>query len=204
MPEFNELGGGALGLNEALGRILGMEKLGPAPTLAPEISPSIDLGRLPDEWAGPAGYKIFLFGAIASAVAGELSYSGISNPAGSNVLVVVEAFMLEGAGTYTLRFRVTDTPTVDAGVIPRDLRWPAAQVGTSHFISGAEAAATGAAMARFSTPAAATAMPAWTACRVVLAPGTNVVIEHGTVNTAFTNNWLWWERRLRAEELSFQ
>lgn len=204
MPEFNELGGGALGLNEGLGRVLGMEKLGPAPTLVPEISPSLDLIDPPDEWRAPLGEKLFWFGTISAAVVGEFSYGGISNPAGSGVIAVVSCVFLEGAGAATVRYRITDTPTVDAGVIPRDLRWPAAQVGTTHYISGAEPAATGAQMGTFTIPAAGAAdLSGWLPINVVLGPGTNVVVERTSNNTALTSIWIWRERRARPEELAF-
>jgi hypothetical protein len=160
----------------------------------------IDLWRLP-EWAYLRGESLMMFGAIASAVAGEFSYNGIENPAGSEEIVVVDELLIEGAGTYNIRFRCTDVPTVSAGVIRRDLRWPAAQVSRSLFISGAEAAGSGANMLRFSLPAAATQQPLWMPLGIVLPPGTNVVVEHGTVNTAFTGNWKWRARAALPGEL---
>jgi hypothetical protein len=190
----------SLGLVKGLSRAVALDQDAGVERFGETLTPVLDIWRQP-EWAFLRDESLLLFGTIASAVAGEFSYNGVSNPADSGMLVVVEAVMPDGAGAYNIRFRDTDTPTVATGVIRRDLRWPAAQVSRSQYISGAEAAGSGASMMRFTLPAAGTAQPPWMALGIILPPGTNVVLEHNTVNTAFTANWLWRERRLLPGEL---
>lgn len=202
MPEFNELGGGALGLNEAIGRALGMEKLAPASTLTPEISVQLELGIPPIEWMMLMGWKRASISLLIANVAAELGYCGILNPAGSGVIAVAQLGASQGSAagalaTYTIRTNITDTPTVNAGIVPDDLRW-GSQLTTCHLITGAEPAGTGGAIGRVAWLPESTQYPR----RFVLGPGTNLVIEHATVNIAFNGELYFFERRARPEELT--
>ena len=201
MALFNELGGGALGLNELLGRVLGMEKLAPAPTLAPELQPVLELFNLPDEFCFPAGVKCASLAQLVPAVAAEQGYIGVRNPTGSGVIARVELFVSEAVGlTYNVRLNSTDpNPTVDQGIIASDTRWGATAVTTCHEFLGSEAVPTGANMGTFEAPNKGIQVypVIW-----ILGPGSNVVLEHGTINTAFRAGFRLRERRARSEELA--
>lgn len=201
MPEFNELGGGALGLNEGLGRVLGMEKLSPAPTLTPEIQAGLDLVYPPEDWWFSLGWRSAGLSQIVPAVAAEFGYLGVRNPAGSGMIITDILLMFcetaAAQAAFNVRSNITDTPTVAAGTISRDLRW-GSSVSHGQLIVGAEGAGTGGNIGRFQILAST---PFLVPVKYTLGPNSNVVVEGIVVNTAFTAGVWWRERRAKPEEL---
>jgi len=199
--DYNSVGARAYGAAEMISRLLGVENPGVLPVVSPEVTPSLELGNLPDELMILAGRRLFGYSQIVPAVAAEFGYIGVSNPANSGVVAVVFLFCTESTGglAYNVRSNNTDpTRTLDAGIICRDLRWTGAT--SCHSILGSEAGSTGANIGRFQPPAATT-LQIWP-LSYVLGPGTNVILANTTANIAFTAGFFGYERSARPEELA--
>lgn len=88
MAVFNEILTGTL--SNVLAKRLGMQTGTPAPSLAPEIMPTLSLEVDRPEWHYLAGSTLASgFGNVPATV-GNLSTVRLNNPANSNVIIVVE------------------------------------------------------------------------------------------------------------------
>jgi hypothetical protein len=196
---FNQIG--AARYARGLRALLGLEDQEGVGSVAPEIMPVIETGQgIRTEDLFVFGYRSYTLVQTLAAVAGEFSYIGLRNLAGSGVLAHVVACIITeptASRTYNIRFDITDTPTTAAGVISSDRR-TGTKVSTVQTITGAEAAATGANMWRV-TKALDDFL--WLPLDIVLAPGFNVAIENTTANDGFTAGFIWKERTLRDDEL---
>lgn len=175
-----------------------------AGSLAPEIMPVAELLNPPIEGRWAAGEKVAALTQIVSNVAGEFGYVGVRNPAGSGMICVARLLVTEttASAAYFIRLNNTDpTRTLDAGIISTDLRWSVALSNATvcRVILGTEAASTGTNVARFFQEA--NKVTVWP-IEYVLPPGTNVVVVHGTANTAFTGGVWFRERPARPDELA--
>ena len=81
-------------LNGLLHKLLDMKEGAPSPTLASDVFPNIVLESDRPEWKFLAGERLGAGYRYDAAVAGQYSHAGLYNPAGSNVLVIVEQMQL--------------------------------------------------------------------------------------------------------------
>lgn len=173
-------------------------------SLAPEIMPTAEMLNPPIEGRWPAGEKVASLVQIVPSVAGEFSYIGVRNPAASGMIVVAELIIggnAGGVGPFFVRLNNADpTRTLDSGIISYDLRWSVAlsNATTARVILGSEAVITGTNIGRLFSALGMTIYP----LEFVLPPGTNVIIHHETVNTAFTGGVRFRERPARPDELA--
>lgn len=171
------------------------------------LMPIIDIWRRP-EWAHVIGERIFMASGVSVAVAAEISFVGIRNVAGSELLLTV--FPIVTFETTALaRARVGPTSATDVdgtvAVFLRDTRQLSilgtGQVGTGEviLITGAGAAVVGT-HEPWNEPCIANErreLPA-----LVLAPDTEFRVYLNTVNTQARASFWGWIRRAKPGELN--
>jgi hypothetical protein len=195
--------------NSPLVRMFGMKIGGAAaPTLAPEVAPSIDVNQMDDA----AMYFVRgekLCGAMVTTIAAAASnYSRfvIRNPADSGVLLITETIGVIGTvKCYAIMTATTvDDATAVLGFV-RDRRWVnAGLTNTSAILSAGNASAVepnaGNGKLWFSQ-----SVPngEYQPLNIVIPPGSALYVYCSSVNTAITNvGILWRERAVAAEELA--
>lgn len=204
--DYNSIGARAYGLAEMISRLLGVENPGVLPVVAPEVTPSLDVGRLPPELMILAGRRPFAFSMTLPAVAAEAGYVGVLNPVDSGVVAVVWLMTTENplgvAMLFNIRLNNTDpTRTLNAGIITTDTRWTGAT--SVHAIQGTEVAVSGANIGRFSAaPSVADNSIIVYPAPIVLGPGTNAIITAPNLNQAWSGGFMGYERSARPEELA--
>lgn len=88
MALYNEILSGRW--NEGLVKLFGLKQGAPAPQLAGEIQPELELSSLPIEYAYLIGERPWSTQGSIAGVGGQRSGITLWNPAGSNTIVVVE------------------------------------------------------------------------------------------------------------------
>lgn len=144
--------------------------------------------------------------AVSAAVAAEFSMCALLNPSASNSLITVKAVDVinraAAGAAYIVRTGLTAGIVWDAFIqgFLSDLRYgPATTVKSTGVVAvDSEAVAHGSLIARLAVPATDTrqAIGPW-----VLAPGTFLLIQHGTVNLECVTTFRWWERAAEPGEL---
>jgi hypothetical protein len=203
MARYNEILVGRY--NRFLQKFLGIKGGPPAPQLATEVSPNLqldDANYLENRWN--QSWRSFGLGSVSPAVAAALSFFRISNLAGSGVIVVIEkAFVGSGTGANQDQLQLTRGPVgAVAGSIGavRDLR-----------ISGGSAAnlTTGSAAAFSGVSLWFANVKSFTTVDVILTQNQEIVLMPNdvltfwgtTVNTPISAGFFWRERALEEGEL---
>jgi hypothetical protein len=198
MAVYNEILTG--GLNQILARRLGVQTGGGAvaPSIAPEIFAMLALEVDRPEWKFLAGERLVGASSGASAMAVVNSYVALSNPAGSNVLAIVERIRVEMGAGSTVAYIFMPNTSLSAGTPVNttvlDGRW----YGAATFVRGALQCST-------STTGG---VPAFTSFYVqeassvrdydspiVLPPGTGIGIVAVTANVAIPRVTFSWRER---------
>jgi hypothetical protein len=111
--------------NGVLHKLLDMKEGAPAPTLATDIFPTIQLEGNRPEWDFLAGIRRCMRYSIDAAVAGQYSHIGLYNPAGSDALVILDRVVFDGAANTTFTGRLATGITWDTLVSGTmiDSRW---------------------------------------------------------------------------------
>lgn len=195
MAIWNEILEG--GLNQALAKRLGMQTASPSPSVSPEIMAGLTLENDRPEWGYLKGEVLGSARAAQVAVAAQFSFGALSNPTGSNLIVVIEKIEVQCPAGSAAIFRVRPVGSV-AGtpVTPqvRDTRW----------IIGTGAARTAANMSVGTAAGLGLEAPfAWAEVGsryeynrpVILRPGSSCVIELGTANVGCNNFAFHWRER---------
>ena len=153
------------------------------------------------EWAFLRGERLQGFQGGITLIAGEFAEVALVNPAGSNVLVVLEYAELRGLA-YAVQVAqeavwAATLTTVLPGGIFRDTRWPATSLGGAARIrTGTDASAVlGTTIDEKSSNVPTIAVP------VILAPGWGVALVAAVVNTTITYVLGWRERKAYPGEL---
>jgi hypothetical protein len=159
------------------------------------LTPIADLWGRP-EWAFLRSEQLAAGNATANAIAGELAYAALLNPAGSGALVTVESVrVFSGAAMIVLLHILTDAEIIAAGLVAqttgsRDTRWGLA--GIRRMAVGTHSATLGQLVDQVS--AIGTDFRAFANLPIILSPGFNLVAIGQTVNTAMTTVWGWRDR----------
>lgn len=178
----------ATDLIRGIKRILGLDDHEDGTTRVSEtLYPMVDVFRRPDH-AYPRAERRWGGDFSQGAVLAELANVGISNPTGSNVLIVVEDFLVDAGGAaQSVQTRIGANITFDGTGTPnpRDSRIPivggVTAVRTQSFVHS-DAAAIGFLLGQYRFPASnATAV---IPINVVLHPGFFFAIENTTQNLA--------------------
>jgi len=137
--------------NAILHKVLGMGDGAPAPVLATEIFPTIQLEGDRPEWAFLGGVRNCSGYFVSVGQAGVFSHVGIRNPTASSVGITVRTVHVHGDTgnapfAFSGGFRRLSTIDVESPRYPADTRWspgaaPARTVG--HMVTRKQAAATG-------------------------------------------------------------
>lgn len=206
MALFNEILQGRW--NAILHKLANMKDSAPAPQLASEIQPTINLENDRLEYAFLGGEKWCAAGAqIAAGGAGFMSEAVLMNPVGSGCLAVLEAVIVGRSTTGIFRIGWTDAAFVTGTGAPLDSRnLPTAIGGSSamSFSSRNNAAATidvifGAHRLLANTTlvlpyrAVIHSQPA--------APARGIIVDAGAVNEGVDVTMIWRERPVDASEL---
>lgn len=126
MARFNELLGGAANYSRALALALGLEEQEGVTTVAPEIVPTFNLWERPELWYLFRGTP-FAARQILGVTAAQFSTIFLRNPAGSNLLAIVDQLIFNtSATTYRVGIDRTSALASDGAfsVIPSDTRLP--------------------------------------------------------------------------------
>lgn len=192
----------ALGDRKAEG---GVERFGET------LDPIINLWGMP-EWAFLRGERLAAMRMFAAAVAGEFAIIALGNPAGSNVLVVVDAIGVVGSSSSQSYLLEVAADTLVAGTltapafpaVSRDRRnGGAAGTATAFVRTGNDANNTfGAQLEQMFHVVTTAAVAALVATPLVLRPGDDLLVIAQTVNTSFTALFNWRERRAFPSELT--
>lgn len=180
--------------------------IGPGSKVAealPELFPMIDVENLPPELFLLSGTRMGFGGGNIGAVVGESPRAQLFNPAGSNILVTVDGFILSAGSAGILRWG-TRTATIEVAVdtqLLRDTReilplQPAAVV--RHGTDAAAANATGQTADAANTPFKL--FPPHGV--VVLAPGVGLEVGTDQQNTRLIYTFYWTEREALESELN--
>lgn len=115
---FNEILEG--GLNQLLTRRLGMKLGSPAPAVAPEVFPSMNLESDRPEWGFIKGEQLMGYGElIAAGTAADYGQCWLINPVGSGTLITITRISATTAGNHA---RIRTARSVDAGAAVGSLR----------------------------------------------------------------------------------
>lgn len=189
-----------------LSKLLQCKERSVAPSVATEILPVIDVEKVNPEGRLLQGVRLGLAGFEVAAVAAQFSIIILTNPAGSNQLLVVEHAYLTtfpGGAHIAVHNAVTGAlpNTNRAGV--RDTRIagaaPAFNLGvTAQLFGGALAVVPGIFnfFLTFNT-AGNIDLP----LNLVLGPGSGVMLQSQVVNNALLGGFTWYERALEDSEL---
>lgn len=188
------------GVNELLRRRYNVVESGPAPSLAPEISPIISAAPYTPEQDLYSGWYLAAGLSIAPALAGSWGRTRLANPPGSAVIAVVESLILHGNGVDLRVYRTLGDPLSNADVGSlRDFRNRAAARETALTLTN-EASGS---FPIFSTIFYVPGSPQRYHLQVpiVLAPGTGLGVIADQQSAAFAVTYVWRERRAQPAEL---
>lgn len=212
MPRHNEILTGELG--EILADRLAMQGGQPAPTLAPEIIPTLPLEVDRPEWVYLGGGRLWGSAVLQVGAAGEQTIGAIENPAGSGIIAVFEQIMTNVNTTSRVRLSSTRTYTATGLddthlAIPRDTRqWldlpTAASPDSALLIRSGDVV--GGIMPGVTNYLHIFASPAGTESKpypgpIVLVPGTALLWETDTNNIQVHMSLTWRERKAQKGEL---
>lgn len=177
----------------------GVERLGET------LTPVVDLWREP-EWAALRGVLLGARMRSAAAIAGELGFVTLSNPAGSDIIVTVDAVKIRNDGADAA-FTVGElADSVAAAEEVSNARGSSrdARIGTvTRAINriGGSAAGLGLSAAEAFRVTSLVEKFAGIAVPCVLTPGRAIAVECATANLTFSAGFRWTERPLISGEL---
>jgi hypothetical protein len=90
--------------NEGIQKLMWMSQEAPAPQMGSDISPVLDIGDPPPENRYLMSERLCVGQAEGAANAGQSSWTGILNPAGSGLLIVVEKIVVNKSVTGRIFF----------------------------------------------------------------------------------------------------
>lgn len=196
-------------LSSALTRILGATKGSSGIERYGEtLTPTLDLWSRP-EWAYPRKEWLVALAVSGGPVAGEYTIAALVNPAGSNVLAVIERVeMWASAQAFLWAARALDTvATATLGLVGRGIARDARNTGGTllpgrcNVYVGTDAAAVGTEFYAGSTPAGGGNFGSCNAVPLVLSPGQAFLFRSGTANVANTFSLSWREVLAQPGEL---
>lgn len=178
-------------LSEAVNRALGRTREGGIERISETLDPVLNLWGMP-EWAYLRGELLWSGQVTQVAVAGEQSMLALTNPANSNLIVVIESILLAGS---VQNVRITPTvlrtdieATLALALVPqaRDNRWWQSPIvvgkqARTQFWTGSNAGSLGGIGTEKIGIVAGTFTLAATP-PYILRPGTSLLIEGVTVN----------------------
>lgn len=197
MAIWNEILEG--GLNQLLAKRLAMQTGSPTPSISPELGAGLILENDRAEYGFLKGEVLMSGYGEAAAVAGELSYTAIVNPATSGVLATVTGIQTISA-VGQVWFRTGSTPGTLGRSQARDFRWPSA-VGN---FNSALQLVTGSSIALPPTgflKSFGTSGFLQFFSELVVSPGSALIIYGTTANQPITVNLDWRERAILPGEL---
>jgi hypothetical protein len=206
MARYNEILVGRF--NNALKKLFGMKGGAPAPQLAGEITPALNMfygaeARFLEQW------DRFGFQTVIAAVAANVSGIRIRNPTGSNVIAVIEKCLVanENAGAVVY-LAAEGLQPADLGTIqgtvgirfdPRGRPAPTMAVSSQNTAVSIPGAA--AALGRVSLPTNQSFDLVTTDIQEIpLLPGDSFTLATVTVNVSLTGTIVWRERALEESE----
>lgn len=191
-------------LTSPLVRIFGMKTGGnPAPTLAPEVQPTLDINDADPSLAWLRLERLLAFNfSLAAGGAGNWTAVMIRNPANSGALLVIERFLGASAAADVVSATISAAAdyTTAGSPSPRDTRWitPAGSyVGTGRASSQITLVASPAGFVHTRSPQNTFLV---LEAPVVLSPGWAFVLYPGIANAALSGFVQWRERPLPQEE----
>lgn len=187
-----------VGIGQVLRRRLGVLASGsPAPAIAPEFMPTLCVENDRPEWHYLANSKLAGATANVAAVVGQLSFVAVTNPAGSNGLVVVEHALIVTPAGSSIQLLTTLSSFAGTPITPtvRDTRWIVAPQTTAGCFAQVTAGnvAGGPPDARFAVFESTTTTE-WDQ-PVILRPGSSFCVIHATNNVAITRVSVQWRER---------
>lgn len=207
MAKFNEILVGRY--NRALQKQLGIKGEPPSPQLTSEITPILELDKLPLELRFLHGWRVWAAGVDTGPSAGNLNGLRLRNPVGSGVVGIIEKATFNAVGaaeSFSLQkqFGTVDltTPFI---AIPRDVRGGPASTSASVLIpSFGNPAATAGGLLFVAQMLASTSYDfiTYENQEIVLAPGDSATIYSTTVNVESRMSFWWRERALEEGELA--
>lgn len=165
-----------------------------APTVAPEIVPTFEVGKPPIEIASLGGWLPCVGSGESAAVAGQYSRITFGNLT-SDRLMVLEGVYL-GSTAMACRFGLGLTAPVQGRVGPRDSRYaaarPQAQIGAA--ASAGLVLTSGFGRCTIAAGFAAFPVGEWVLAPTTVSGGTAVIFEGETVNAQISATFFWRER----------
>ena len=168
------------------------------------MTPTINLWDLP-EWAFLRGERLCADTRLVAAIAAEVGVSALINPAGSQVLAIVEAAAIDIAVVMTGSIGFANEGTIVATLGPpsagdvRDLRWIPTNSTRCGIAVGTDPAQVGSLIEQRRSSGAG--VIDFQCFPFVLAPGFGLIVQGQTVNQAFNVNYKWRERPVFSGEL---
>lgn len=210
MPLFNAIGNPRW--NSPLIRLFGMKiGSGAAPSLAPEIAPSIDVNQMDDPQTFFLRNDRLCGGlAITPALAGNYAYVGVQNPSTSGVIITITQARIRtstaGEVFGNVGISVPGTVIGNGTRYYHDTRWQQLTGGSTPSAYAFTQQAVGSLTAAGSSIYAQLAVGEWIDVvepqGIVLHPGGRLMLNHGTVATGtLQGSFMWRERAIPAEEL---
>lgn len=191
-------------LNAVLYKLLDMKEGAPAPQLTGEVVPGLVLESDRIEWKFLGGERIMAGRATPGAAAGEITAAQLLNPAGSEVLIILEACVFSTSSNTGVLFGFTQADIGSDGSLTassRDTRVTPLTgnvgVGRINGVTQVGSAITGPIVGDLYGLANT---PMRYPGQVVLAPNMGFVAETGSANIAVRSTWIWRERRLEMSE----
>lgn len=173
----------------------------PAPTLAPEVAPSLDVNQQDDATLFfIRNERLMGTVLVVAASVGNIGKAQIRNPTNSGVLLVVKSVYVISATSVNLGVGVLLTDEANVRIPqPRDGRWYSVggSRGTAVVSDGATAAPTS-----FLSSFVNSNNVDKQVCEFVVAPGQAFTATGNTANVGITIGLEWVERPVGAEELS--
>jgi len=186
MPEFNLVQRGEL--QDRLVRGLIIKERAPAPTLAPEIVPTVLLEDLTRQTPFQQAVARDAFAnQNVPAVVAEFAQSDILNPAGSGVIALITQIAVDTNGTYSVGRLTGTAATTAAGVGWMDNRnGPVPTL--RHFVGSDPINVVAQPFFRFLAP-----HTILHSLHHILLPGETITIQIATANLNFVPTWWWTE-----------
>jgi len=190
---FNQLG--EYGLNQLIARRLTTPGPAPSPTVEPAIFPSLVLESDRPEWGWNKGERLCASVGGVTAVAGQYSVFGFSNPAGSNVIATVTSCaILPGATSVVAKITQSALAVAPGTAGVRDTRW-----NISGFTGSPVCSPLAGATLVLAPNASMLYLPASVYTQrpieFVVTPGWQFILVGLTVNVGFTAADLQWRER---------
>lgn len=207
MARFNEILVGRF--NRALQKLTGIKGGPPAAQLATEIGAQIDFNQMGVDFRFLEGWNRFAGSAVTAAVAAQDAAVQLRNPAGSNVMAIVERFdVFEGAADQIIVTQNTNDAAALANVVGvrcldnRAVKGSPNTLGAVLSLSfGNNIALIGGILFRLFVQANIIFVPLQTQDQqITLAPGDALWVFSSAVNVSIAVNMMWRERFLEDSE----